>query len=277
MDFLRHWNLCERPFEATWDARFFYASANHKEALNRLLYAAEERSLNACLLTGDIGCGKTLTRSVFAHHLDARRSTVVTVDNLGLGFDEMLATILRRLDAPGLDSVTSRSERGELLGQMLEKSRASGRHTVVLIDEAQDMTPGTLGQLRWLTNFNREGRTFITLALIGQTELRPMVQATPALDQRISLRFHLRPLELQDISNYLAHRLRVAGHPSGAVFTEDTAAEIFAATKGVPREVNRLAKLAMECAWLVGRAHVDSTCVTAVLNDLTSHQNLVAA
>ncbi len=277
MELSRHWNLRERPFEATWDTRFFYGSPNHLEALNRLIYLVEERTMNACLLSGEIGCGKTLTRAAFALHLDVQRFNVVTLENSGFSFDELLYALLRKLDPHHLPTGTTRFERCEQLTALLEENYSLGRHVVIILDEAQDLSAETLHELRWLTNFNAGGRAYLTLLLIGQPELRKTIITLPALDQRISLRFHLKPLGLSDIGGYVSHRLRVAGHPTGQVFTEDACRYLYTASGGVPREVNRLAKLALEYVWLRDGHIVETAGIDAVVKDLERHQTLRAA
>ena len=97
MDLLRHWNLSERPFEATWDTRFFHAGPDHEEALSRLLYLVSEKTMNLGLLTGEIGSGKTLTRAVFAGRIDATRFHVLTVENSGFQLDELLELLEAQL------------------------------------------------------------------------------------------------------------------------------------------------------------------------------------
>ena len=138
------------------------------------------------------------------------------------------------------------------------------------------MTPKTIHELRWLTNFNGGGAALLTLILIGQPELRKMIVGDAAINQRVSLRFHLKPLRADDMENYLRHRLRVAGHATGNLFSPTAALEIFNATQGIPREVNRLAKLALEHTWVGDAAKVEASAVTAVIRDLERHQLLPA-
>ena len=274
MDLLRHWNLRERPFEATWDTRFFYAGPDHEEALSRLLYLVSETTMNLGLLTGEIGSGKTLTRAVFAGRIEPIRFHVVTVENSGFPLEELLGLILRRLDPQIHLNGEGKLARCEMFERLARKVTATGRHLVLLLDEAQDMTPETVHELRWLTNFNGGGASLLTLILIGQPELRKMVVSDAAINQRVSLRFHLKPLRADEMENYLRHRLRVAGHPTGNVFSPEAAVGIFNATHGVPREVNRLAKLALEHAWVGEAAKVEHSAVTAIVRDLERHQLL---
>ncbi len=228
--------------------------------------------MNVGLLTGEIGSGKTLTRAVFTRRIDAIRFQVLTIENSGFPLAELLDSILRRLDP----QLPLRGEgtlvRCELFEQAVRKLHASGRHLVLVLDEAQDMAAETIHELRWLTNFNGSGDSLLTLILIGQPELRQMILSDAAINQRVSLRFHLKPLRADDLDNYLRHRLRAAGHSTGNLFSPGAALEIFHATHGVPRAVNRLAKLALEHAWVSDAAKVDAVAVNSVVRDLERHQ-----
>jgi len=276
MDLLQHWNLRERPFEATWDTRFFYAGPDHNEALSRLLYLVSETTMNIGLLTGEIGSGKTLTRAVFAGRIDASRFHVITVENSGFPLEELLGSILRRLDPQIHLNGEGKLARCEIFERLARKVASSGRHLVLLMDEAQDMTPETIHELRWLTNCNGGGSSLLTLILIGQPELRKMIVGDAAINQRVSLRFHLKPLHADDMENYLRHRLCTAGHPTGNIFTSTAGETLFMATQGIPREVNRLAKLALEHAWVNEAINIDAPDIASVVGDLQRHQAMPA-
>jgi general secretion pathway protein A len=274
MNLLQHWCLAERPFEATWDTRFFYAGPDHEEALSRLLYLVGETTMNIGLLTGEIGSGKTLTRAVFAGRIDPARFRVITLENTGFSLEEILGSILRRLEPQCTLSGGGKMERCEMFERSARKIRAEGRHLVLLLDEAQDMTPPTIHELRWLTNCNGGGESIVTLVLIGQPELRKMVGNDAAINQRVSLRFHLKSLRADDMESYIRHRLRVAGHPTGSLFSASAAAALYETSRGVPREVNRIAKLALEHAWVTNTSKVDENAIAAVRRDLERHQAL---
>jgi general secretion pathway protein A len=278
MSMLNHWQLRERPFEAIWDARYFYSSPSHREALSRLLYFIDEGSMNVAMLSGEIGCGKTLTRWVFAHHVNPMRYRLAMLENSGLTFSEIIEALLRRLTPPSTQLPNGRLAQFDMLNSLLEQNTALGRHVLLVIDEVQDMSPTALRELRSLTNFNVGGRSSISIILVGQPEIRKMVAAEPALDQRISLRYHLLPLAIQDLPNYLQHRLTIAGHPTGLLFSPDATHLLHAVSRGVPRDVNRLAKLSLEHAWACDDDHVSFENVQAVAHDLARHQehNLVA-
>jgi general secretion pathway protein A len=277
MDLLAYWNLRERPFEPTWDTRFFFQSRDHDEALNRLTFLVGERTMLFGMMTGEIGCGKTLTRAVFTERLDPRRFCVATQENSAFTFSELIGLVLEDLDGNPPDSGQTKFARVERLKKVINRVHAEGRHLVLIFDEAQDMTAATLNELKLLTNMNRAGQSFLTIVLVGQPELRPLVAGLPPIDQRISLRFHLNALDLEDSRNYIRHRLKVAGHPTGELFEREAVERAFQMTLGVPRELNRVAKLALEFAWVKDYPMVTLKAVEAVLRDLQRHQNLPKA
>jgi general secretion pathway protein A len=275
MDLLEYWNLRERPFEATWDTRFYFSSHEHDEALSRLVFLVEEQTMNMGMLTGEVGCGKTLTRAFFASRIDRSRYAVITQENSAFAFKDLLGCVLQTLDPDGKGQ--TKFARCERLKNAVEKLHSEGRHLVLIFDEAQEMSPAALNELKLLTNLNGGGKAYLTIILLGQPELRQLVTKSPAIDQRISLRFHLGSLTLSDTAGYLSHRLRTAGHATGELFPPEAIARLFNVSKGIPRELNRLAKLALEYAWLRDMPCVTENAVEMVIRDLSRHQNLCAA
>jgi len=270
---LDHWQLRERPFELVTDRRFYYQSREHEEALARLRYLVEERTMYAGLLSGEIGCGKSITGRVLASSLDARAFAVVVFENAHFRFAEHARRLAR---AAGLTDEAARARTApqvyELVGRALELLHdRDGRHVVLIFDEAQDLRADTLADLKRLLNFNDDGRARLTLVLMGQPELRERVQAHRPLEQRISLRFHLGPMKPDDCAGYLRHRLRTAGHPTGEIFLAEAETLLAVASRGVPRELNRLAKLALETARADSAPTVAGSHVQAVVDDLRRH------
>lgn len=274
MDLLSYWNLRERPFETTWDTRFFFQSRDHDEALERLAFLVEEQTMLFGMLTGEIGCGKTLTRAVFTERLEARKFRVVTQENSAFRFNDLIGSVLQNLE-DNTNPARTRFARYERLRQAMERLHAEKRHLVLIFDEAQEMSSATLNELKLLTNLNGAGQNFLTIILVGQPELRDLISKLPPINQRISLRFHLNALNLEDAGHYFRHRLKVAGHPTGELFTADAVEFAFQSAQGIPRELNRLAKLALEFAWLQGFSEVPLDAVKAVVNDLQRHHRPV--
>ena len=277
MELLEYWGLRERPFEPTWDTRFFFQDREHDEALSRLTFLVGEQTMLFGMLTGEIGCGKTLTRAVFADRLEQRRFVVVTQENSSFSFTELLGLVLQDLDGDLPDAGKTKYARYARFKKAVERIALEGRHLVLIFDEAQGMSPATLNELKQLTNLNGAGRSYLTVILVGQPELRDLVAKLPAINQRISLRFHVNALSLAECAGYFQHRLKVAGHPTGELFRTDAVELAFQSALGVPRELNRIAKLALEYGWVKGYSEVTVGAVDAVVRDLKRQQNLPKA
>jgi general secretion pathway protein A len=274
MDLLSYWSLQERPFETTWDVRFFFQGRDHDEALSRLGFLVGEQTMLFGMLTGDIGCGKTLTRAVFTERLDRNRFQVAVQENSAFTFTELIGLILAQLDPTSADLPQTKLARCERLKKLVEKMHAEDRHLVLIFDEAQEMNPATLNELKLLSNWNGAGVNYLTIVLVGQPELRGLVAKLPPINQRISLRFHLNPLDYDETGNYLRHRLKIAGHPTGDLFPSEAVELTYQVSKGIPREINRIAKLSLEFAWVKDFQRVEASAVEAVIRDLQRHQNL---
>lgn len=270
MDLLSYWQLRERPFETIWDSRFFFPSRAHDEALNRLRYLAAEQSMSVGLFTGEIGCGKTLTCAVFREQIDLSRYCVAAFDHVRFGFEDIVLGLLAALDEP-MPLGAGRFTLWQTLAAALDRLEQSGRHCIAIFDEAQDFDVETLRELKGLTNLNGRGRSPITLIFTGQPELQQHLASVPSLWQRIGLRFHLRALKREESDAYLAHRMRIAGHGDGHVFSEEALSFFFWKSRGIPRELNHLAKLAIEHAWAGGQAEVAFEAVDALYNDEAQH------
>jgi general secretion pathway protein A len=273
---LDHWQLRERPFELVTDRRFFFQSQEHEEALARLRYLVAERTMYAGLLSGEIGCGKSITGRVFAAGLDPVQHAVVFFENAHFRFADHIRQFAR---TAGLGDAIARARTA---AQVYELARTTvsylhdreHRHVVLVFDEAQDLRADTLADLKRLLNLNDDGVGRLTLILIGQPELRLCIRAHPPIDQRISLRYHLGGMQAADCSAYLRHRLRVAGHPTGVLFETGAEQILASASAGVPREINRLAKLALETARAEGACAVAIGHVQAAIDDLERHRAL---
>lgn len=268
LDLLAHWGLMERPFEPAWNTRFFYHGRQYEEALSRLEFLAGEQTMLFGMLTGEFGCGKTITRAHFAEHLDPQLFQVVTIENSSFSFTDLLGLAMRGMGADPNDLGRTKFSRYDRFHRTLDRLGAENRHVVLIFDEAQEMSPATLNELKLLTNLNNGDRGVLTVILVGQPELRERVSKQPALEQRVSLNFHLQPLSLEESEAYLRHRLRRAGHPTGELFAPEAVQRMFEVSKGVPRELNRIAKLALEYAWVNESPVVLPPAIDAVVRGL---------
>jgi general secretion pathway protein A len=272
-------NLQERPFEIVTDPRFYFASREHREAMARLSYLVDQESMYFGMLTGEIGCGKSITRKVFTGQVDWQKHFVVEFENSGFAFEELLQQLLLKAGQPRqeVEGLRNLARMFEMVAVLItELQRLQDRQLVLLFDEAQDLSSESLLALKRLSNLNGEVAGSLTTILIGQPELRDKVAALPALDQRISLRFHLPNLGVDEVADFLRHRLRVAGHPTGELFSPEASDLIARASRGTPREINRLAKLSLEAATALGFGEVHLEQVESVLADLRRHQSFPA-
>lgn len=270
------WHLNEAPFDDTKNPRFFFASGMHAQALARMTYLVKQGSVHFGMLSGEIGAGKTITANVLAQQIDDPDRIVVTIGTSHYDFPHLLAEIIDQIVDGPIDFDTF-DERLliKAFEKVCEQALLKGNHhLVVILDEAQDLGDGILRRLRNLTNLGGIEEYPITFILIGQTELIEHVRARPEIDQRIALRFHLGYLTEEEVPAYVKHRLMIAGHPDGSTFQDDLWDRLFQATRGVPREINRVARLAMDNAFARGVPFVDAQCLNEVVGDLQSQINI---
>ncbi len=283
MNLLEYWQISEKPFEDLTNPRFFYQSRDHTEALDRMLYMVRDRNMKIGLLTGEIGSGKTLTRTVFERSLSRHEYEIVSLDSSGLAFNDLLYDIARRIsfqhiafEMGGLKIEDRRNDKFYLLEtfqrQLSHLNETEHRHAVVILDEAQQLAAGVLDEFKNLTNLGTDTRNYLTLLLIGQPELRENVRGLPQVDQRVSLRFHLNNLDLEDTRKYIQHRLRIAGCPHEDIFTDTAISTLYRETAGVPREINRLCKLALDYGAGASLKEIDEATVRLIADDIRKHR-----
>jgi general secretion pathway protein A len=236
--YLTFFGLAEKPFSITPDPRYLYLSTRHADALAHLLYGINEAG-GFIQLTGEVGTGKTTTiRTLLAQA--PKDAEIALILNPRLSATEFLRTLCEEL---GLG--VAREPGGEtkdlvdLLNRYLLRAHAAGRRVVLIVDEAQNLGPEVLEQVRLLTNLETETAKLLQIILIGQPELRVLLarQELRQLAQRITGRYHLDPLSRQETVAYVRHRLRVAGATTD-LFTPGALREVYRVTNGIPRVIN---------------------------------------
>lgn len=282
MGYLEYWKLTEKPFEELCDTRFFFESDDHREALDRLLYLVKDRNMSMGLLTGEVGSGKTITKNVLIRSLPHHSFEVINFDYSNFSFNDLLFDIVQR--------ITFKDARLALIEEMEEPSRndkyqlmqlfkkkldvllyEEKRHLVLIFDEAQQIEEPALDELKNLTNNFSRTENFLTIFFVGQPELREKIRRLKQVDQRIFLRFHLNNLDYNDTSRYIQHRLRVAGCERGTIFTSSGYESIFRNTGGVPREINRLCKLALNYGFAQNLNEISLDDIQIIIDDLQEH------
>jgi general secretion pathway protein A len=236
--YLSFFGLNEKPFSITPDPRYLYLSERHAEALAHLLYGVNE-SGGFIQLTGEVGTGKTtVVRTLLSrvpHHAD-----VAVILNPRMTPIEFLLTICEEL---GLDLTDadrdSVKQLVDALNRRLLAAHAEGRRVIVIVDEAQNLSAEVLEQVRLLTNLETPTQKLLQIILIGQPELRELLDRTELrqLAQRITGRYHLEPLSPEETQGYVRHRLRVAG-AAEEIFAPSALAEVHRVSAGIPRVIN---------------------------------------
>ena len=230
--------LNEKPFSITPDPRYLFMSARHGEALAHLVYGVTE-SGGFVQLTGEVGTGKTtLVRTLLLNRMPDNADVAVVL-NPQITAHEFLLTICEELsiDVPvQQDSIKALTD---ALNRHLLNAHANGRRTILVVDEAQNLAPAVLEQVRLLTNLETSKQKLLQIILIGQPELRELLARNDLrqLAQRITGRYHLEPLTRDETAQYIEHRLRVAG-ALGEVIDNSAKKEVFRLSEGVPRLIN---------------------------------------
>lgn len=241
----RYWELQALPFENSPDPKYYFPSPNHEEALHRLLYGIQTRK-GAVMLTGDIGCGKTLLSRTVIQHLVTQDYDTAVIADPSFGSTQLLREVLYQL---GIDATGNTVDLRHRLNDRLLENLKRGQDTVLIIDEAQAIRDDDMFErLRLLLNFQLNERFLLTLLLLGQPELKNRVRTIPQFYQRIAIQYHLGPFSATDVADYIQFRLKVAGS-SRRIFRPDTYPLIYRLSGGVPRKINTLCDLCL----LVGR------------------------
>lgn len=280
MSYVRYWKLREKPFEDLCDIRFFFESEDHREALDRLLYVVNDRNMNMGLLTGEVGSGKTITKNVLFGSLPRHSFEVIDFENSNFSFVDILYDIVSRITfrdsetEEGNDEMPQRGDKYMLMQAFKKKLNILSRekrHLVLIFDEAQQIEDSVLDEIKNLTNVSSRTENYMSIFFVGQPELREKIHRLKQLDQRIFLRFHLNNLDYNNTIKYIQHRLRVSGLEKGTIFTNPACEEIFRSTGGVPREINRLCKLALNNGFAQGANKICREDIQIILDDLQVH------
>ena len=259
--YLSFFGLNEKPFAITPDPRYLYLSERHAEALAHLLYGINEAG-GFVQLTGEVGTGKTtVVRSLLAQ--TPKNAEIALILNPRMTAPEFLLTICEEIGIGVPDSATeSRKDLVDILNQYLLRAHAAGRRVVVVVDEAQNLAPDVLEQVRLLTNLETNTQKLLQIILIGQPELRELLGRNELrqLAQRVTGRYHLHPLSNEETSAYVRHRLRVAGATTD-VFSGPALKEVYRLSVGVPRVINIICDRALLGAYSMDRHRVTSNLV----------------
>ncbi|HYG21894.1 MAG TPA: AAA family ATPase [Verrucomicrobiae bacterium] len=264
--YLDYYGLSEMPFDITPNPRFLFYSPKHREAYNHLLYGIRERK-GFVQLTGEVGAGKTTLCRAMLEQLDEHYSTALILNPV-LNADELMKAIAIEfgLDVRGMDRLDTIAKINDFLLWNVEQ----GKETVLIIDEAQNLTEELLEQVRLLSNLETDNRKLLQIVLMGQPELRDRLNSHSLrqLRQRITVRYHLSPLSQAEIGQYIQHRLQVSGARGAPRFTKAALWRIHHYTGGVPRLVNAVCDKALLAGFVNHRDELGYRVVGAAIREL---------
>jgi type II secretory pathway predicted ATPase ExeA len=267
-----YWQLERRPFETTDDPRFYYPGESHQGTLLKLRYVIENRRGGA-VLAGASGTGKTLLVNMLSRQLAEAFRPVAHLVFPQMTAVELLSYLAEEFMAPagsigpisaGMDQIIRR------LQSFLLDNDAQGRHAVVVIDEAHLLEDvATLEALRLLLNLSAAGKPLLTLLLVGQPRLLPIIDRMPELEERLSIKCLLRPLTLEETVSYVSHRLQAAG-AKRPIFEPQALEVLHQLTHGLARRINRLCDLALLIGFAEERRTISAAQLEAVSQELVT-------
>src|SRR5262245_55228601 len=264
--FEAHFGLRENPFSTSHDPRFVYPSPEHLEAVAHFRYGVQNREAFV-LVTGEVGTGKTTAVRDLTGRLP-QQAHVALLQNTALSRRELLEEVCHRFGVPWDESLSKPAliERLEkTLGERLDR----GDTCLLIVDEAQNLSPELLEEVRLLSNLEWRGGHLVHICLAGQPELEDRL-ATPELRplrQRISVKYRIKPLDRQETERYIQHRVRVAGGDAQRVFPSDACGAVYAITNGIPREINIVSAQALLNAYVDGASSVRPDHVKQVVDE----------
>lgn len=247
-----YYGLREMPFNITPDPRFLYLSPSHQEAIQHLRYGIAEKK-GFIVLTGEVGCGKTTLCRYLLNEIEGRPIETALIINPRVSETQLLQAILRELRVEKIKQ--SRQELLEQLNAHLLKLIHEGKDIVVIIDESQNMTFQALEHIRLLSNLETDTQKLLQIILIGQPELKEKLQhpSLRQLRQRILVHYDLRPLNREEMEQYIRYRLILAGANGRPEFSRAALNKIFRHSRGIPRLINNICDKSLLSAFVKSR------------------------
>jgi len=259
----------EPPFSIAPDPRYLYLSDRHKEALAHLMYGVQGQG-GFIVITGEVGTGKTTVSRCFIENVPDNVD-IALILTPRLSARELLSSICDELEIPHEISATIK-ELVDLINQDLLKAHAAGRHKVLMIDEAQNLSAEVLEQLRLLTNLETAEKKLLQIVLLGQPELQEML-ALPELrqlNQRVTARYHLDAIGREELPAYLRYRLSVAGM-RGDIFSQRAVNRLYRESQGIPRLINLISDRALLGAYAEGEHEITVDHIRHAAKEVRGH------
>lgn len=264
--YLDFYGFREKPFNLTPDPRFVFLSKNHKEAFAHLLYGINHR-VGFIALTGEVGSGKTTVLRTLLSQLDPDHYRTALILHPSLSPTGLLQNINREF------GLSDDRDPLESLNQFLLQQNAEGRIVVLVIDEAQDLETSVLEQIRLISNLETDKEKLIQIVLSGQSEFIRILEKNEMrqLSQRITVRYHLKPMDFTDTVHYIYHRLEVAGGRGEVVFSKGALKRIYKYSHGLPRLINVACDRALLTGYSKDKAKITSKITAIGINEMTKN------
>jgi general secretion pathway protein A len=268
-----YYGLSAKPFRLRPDPHFFYGSKGHKRAMAYLEYGLSQGE-GFIVITGEVGAGKTtLVRNLF-NHLPSEQIVAAHIVNTHLDSDDTLRTVVAAFGLP-YENV-SKTDLLTRLEQFLRTCDKEGKRPLLVVDEAQNLTPRVVEELRMLSNFQTDDKSLLQTFLLGQPEFRTTLHSPgmQQLRQRVIASYHLGPMDAPESKAYIEHRLTTVGWKGDPSFTDGAHAAIFAYTGGIPRNTNTLCDRLLLMGYLEEMHAFTEADVNTVITDIAAEFQL---
>lgn len=262
----KYFYLKESPFNITPDTRFLHLTRKHREAIDLLIYGITAKK-GFIMLTGEVGMGKTTLSRALLERLPKKVETALILNPLLSGHD-LIKTITSDFGLIVEDGTIKAHL--DKLNEFLLKTAESGATAAVIIDEAQNLPVETLETVRLLSNLETEREKLLQIVLVGQPELRKKLEMNELrqLNQRITVRYHLEPLAMDETADYIRSRIFTAGGGTSLPFTEKAIKEIYDKAAGIPRKINIICDRVLTAAYVYDKKAADEDAVEKALEEL---------
>jgi len=268
-----HYGLTDRPFQLTPDPRFWFESATHRKAMAYLGYGMAQGE-GFIVITGEIGAGKTTLVAHLMATIDPQRLSAVNLVTTQVEGDALVA-----LTAQAFGIATQGLGKAALLARietfLIDQAR-TGKRTLLIVDEAQNLAHAALEELRMLSNFQSGGQSLLQILLVGQPEFREQLVSSDRLEQlrqRVIATHHLEPMGQAEVGPYMLHRLARAGWKGNPDLTSAAYDAFYRHSRGIPRRLNQIAGRVLLAAAVEQRAMIDAALVDMVATEMDSDAN----
>jgi general secretion pathway protein A len=267
----KFYEFTEKPFNITPDSKFFFPSDKHTEALNSLIYAINERR-GFVVITGEIGAGKTTVIRTLLNKLDFN-TKVAMINNTHLTCKELIVELLEELEVdytPGTKQKLLSQLNTYLINQLSQDV-----NVCLIIDEAQNLSPKVLEEVRMLSNLETEKEKLIQIILIGQPQLKIKLEniKLEQFKQRIAVYYHLSSLNKDETNNYILHRIKLVSQNGCNIFTPEAINSIYSYSRGIPRIINLVCESALLSGYVVNTKEIGEKIISEAIKERSFYRS----